>query len=348
MNDAATAVAGTYYDGRSARRHSVTIAVDAGTLHVCGDGIDRRIALADVDFGEALGKGPRCIELPSDARCEVADHAGFERLRAAACRGDRLVERLQRRWRWAAAALAIVVAGATAGYLWGLPALAKALAPHVPPAFTARLSASVLAQLDEKLLRPSQLPAARQDELRRLAESRLRRPGMPPWRIHFRHSPQLGANALALPGGDIIVLDELIERMADDARVVAVIAHEIGHLAHHHSMRQLIQGTVVSLALAAWFGDVSSLAVVLTGQILQSGYSREAEREADRYAAGLLQECCGSVTALVEALEALAALDKRAANGRGEERSLFDSHPDTAARIDAVRALERKRRAGGK
>jgi len=336
VNAAPTPVAGVYYDGRSARRHVVALAIAGNELHLRGDGIDRRIALADVDFGEALGKGPRCIELPEDARCEVADHTGFARLCTAAHRGERLVERLQRRWRWAAAALAIVVAGAAAGYLWGLPALAKALAPHVPAALTTRLSTSVLAQLDEKLLRPSRLPAARQDELRRLAERQLQRPGMPPWRIHFRHSPQLGANALALPGGDIIVLDGLIELMAEDRRVVAVVAHEIGHLAHRHAMQQLIQGTVVSLALAAWFGDVSSLAVVLSGQILQSGYSRAAEREADRYAAGLLQACCGSAAALVEALEALERLAK---SGRGEGKSLFDTHPDTAARIDAVRAL---------
>ncbi|MBI2308680.1 MAG: M48 family metallopeptidase [Rhodocyclales bacterium] len=324
-----------YYDGRSALRHPVRLHVGDDCLHLDGDSVRRSVPLGSVDFGEAMGKGPRCIELPDGARCEVADHDGMRRLLAAAGVTESLVVRLQTRWRWAAAALAIVVGSAGAAYFWGLPALARTLAPHVPAPAVKLISDGVLAQLDGQLFAASALPPARQDEIRRLATAHLREAGQPDWRIHFRSAPKIGANALALPGGDIVILDKLVTLMNDDRQLLAVVAHEVGHLAHRHSLQQLIQGATLSLVLAAWFGDVSSAAVALGGQLLQAGYSREAEREADAYATRLLLRCCGSSAGLVEALEKLA----RSEGDAGGALSLLGSHPETAARIAAIRAL---------
>jgi Zn-dependent protease with chaperone function len=322
-----------YYDGRTAQRHPVHLHVADGALCIEGGTIAQRIPLSQVDFGEPLGKGPRCIELPEGARCEVADHQGLERLQASAGVSDSTVVKLQRRWRWAVASFVIVVASAFAGYQWGLPALAKALAPHIPAKVAKTLSDGVFAQLDARLLAPSTLSPERQEEIRRLVVQSLAQPGQPAWRIHFRSSPKMGANALALPSGDIIVLDKLVMLMNEDRQLTAVVAHEIGHLAHHHSMQQLIQGTAVSLIAAVWFGDVSSAAVALSGQLLQAGYSRIAEREADAFAVRLLLQRGGSALGLIESLEKLAKSE-----GDGGP-SLFSSHPDTPARIVAIRAL---------
>lgn len=328
-------LAAAFYDGRSALRHPVRLHVSEGCLHVAGDTVRLSVPLRSVDFGEALGKGPRCIELPDGARCEVADHDGMRRLLAAAGATEGIVVRLQKRWRWAAASLAIVVGSAGAGYFWGLPALARAAAPHVPAQAVKLISDGVLAQLDGQLFAASGIPPARQDEIRRLAAARLNEAGLPAWRIHFRSAPKIGANALALPGGDIVILDKLVTLMGDDRLLLAVVAHEIGHLAHRHSMQQLIEGATLSLVLAAWFGDVSSAAAALGGQLLQAGYSRAAEREADVYAARLLGRCCASAETLVEALTKLA----RSEGDTDGPLALLGSHPDTAARIAAIRAL---------
>lgn len=321
-----------YYDGQSARRHAVTLTAVNGYLHVRGTGVDVTVPLTQVDIGEPLGRGPRILALPAGARCEVSDLSALPQLLASAGHDDGVIVRLQARWRWAIASLALVVGAAVAGYLWGLPAAARAIAPHVPATLTKQLSDSVLAQLDRQLLQPSALAAERQAQLRDKAEASLRQAGLPPWRLHFRASTQLGPNAFALPAGDIVILDKLA-RLLDEQELVAVIAHEIGHVAHHHSMQQFIQGTAVSLLMTAWFGDVSSAAVVFSGQLLQAGYSRDAEREADRFAARQLDRCCGSRDGLTGSLEKLA----RHAGGDGP--SWFGSHPDTQARIAAIRAL---------
>lgn len=323
-----------YYDGTSTRRHPVRVKVRDGHLLIDGVEVQRRIPVGEVDFGEPIEGVPRSIELPGGGRCEVPDEAALARHLAAAGIGESLVVRIQRRWRWALAAFAFVVAAAAAGYLWGLPALAERLAPHVPPVVARTLSDAALAQLDRGALAPSRLPAARQEEIRRLAAAVLGPGQAPPWRLHFRHAPTHGPNALALPGGDIIILDRLVELLGDGRQIQAVVAHEVGHLAHHHAMRRLIQDAALSVALAAWFGDVSSAAVATSGKLLQSGYSREAEIEADAYAAQRMLHCCGSVEPLVAALK---KLDKY---GAAPGDSLFNSHPDTATRIAAIRRLQ--------
>jgi len=327
-------VTAAFYDGRSSARHAVSLRVAGDTLLIEGGALCHRVPLRAVRFGEPLGRGPRCIELPEGAHCEVADHPGLERLIAAAGGSDGLVVRLQRRWRWAAASLALIVGSALAAYFWGLPAAAKALAPHVPPAAVKALSSGVFSQLDRQLFTPSRLSPERQAAIRVLAERSFASDRLPPWRIHFRRSQHLGANAVALPAGDIVILDGLATLLADDRQVVAVIAHEIGHLAHHHAMRHLIEGATVSLVMAAWIGDVSSAAVALGAQLAQSGYSREAEREADAFAVTLLTHCCDTPEPLA------AALDQLVSGGEagGGLRSLLDTHPETAERIRAIRA----------
>lgn len=328
-------LAATYYDGSSTRRHSVRLQVSDGQLLIDGPDVQRRIPVGKVDFGEPIEGASRSIVLPGGGCCEVPDEAALARHLAAAGIGESLVVRIQRRWHWALAAFVFVVSAATAGYVWGLPALAKGLAPHVPPVVARTLSEAALAQLDRGALVPSRLPAARQEEIRRQAAALFaREQPAAPWRLHFRHAPKYGPNALALPGGDIIILDRLVELLGDEQQIQAVVAHEVGHLAHYHAMRRLIQDAALSVALAAWFGDVSSAAVATSGKLLQSGYSRGAEIEADAYAAERMLHCCGSVEPLVAALK---KLDKY---GAAPGDSLFNSHPDTATRIAAVRRLQ--------
>jgi Zn-dependent protease with chaperone function len=107
-------------------------------------------------------------------------------------------------------------------------------------------------------------------------------------RLVFRASPEIGANAVALPSGTVVMTDELVRLAAHEDEVVAVLAHELGHIHGRHALRSLLQhsATVVLIAVATGdLGSVSTLSATLPTFLLEMKYSRAFEFEADDYAA---------------------------------------------------------------
>lgn len=298
----------------------------------------RTEAPAGIEVSEPLGGAPRTLGFADGARCEVPQGPELERLLAALGHRDRAVIRWQRSWRYATAALVAVAVVLAAGYRWGLPWAATQIAPHIPPALVARLSDEVVVLLDRRMLAPSGLAAARREEIERRfgrlvgADPELDKP-----RLLFRHGGAIGANAFALPDGRIVLLDGLVALTEVDDEVLAVLAHELGHVRYRHGLRQLIQSSVVAAIVAGYVGDISTLLSGLTTLLLESGYSRDFEREADDYGARLLNatgiqpEHLATMLAKLE--RAHAARPERPATGS----DWLSSHPETAARIARLR-----------
>lgn len=97
-------------------------------------------------------------------------------------------------------------------------------------------------------------------------------------------------NAFAAPGDNIIVSGKLIQQAKTADEVAGVIAHELGHSIERHPEANLIRAlgllTMVQLLTAgeaSAFGDIAFM-------LVQSGYSRGAETEADVHAARILKQ----------------------------------------------------------
>jgi Zn-dependent protease with chaperone function len=340
-------LAADYFDGRSSRRHAATLAIGDGQVLVTGDFGQYRWPLAEVDISHSGGGGPCTLRFPDDALCELADDAALAAELAAAGVAGSVVIRAERRWRWALGALAGAVVLIAVTYVHGLPWLAERLAPAIPAAVTEAISRAALQGLDSQVLTPSKLTPHRQQEIAtKVAALATSAGSLPPYRLQFRSAPQIGANAFALPGGDVIVLDELLTLAKRDEEVIAVVAHELGHLHFHHGMRQLIQSTVVSVAAAVYLGDVSTLIAGLTALVLESRYSRQFEREADAYAGRLLLGTPASVEPLIAMLRRLDDARNRTqgavTGGAGQGSELLSSHPDTTERIRALQDMARR------
>lgn len=99
-------------------------------------------------------------------------------------------------------------------------------------------------------------------------------------------------NAFALPGGKIFLLDGLLQRARNVDEVAGVMAHELGHVQHRDHLRKIIQNGGTSFLVGLLFGDVTgSSAVIFAGRSLfDASYSREAERDADRFAIDVMHE----------------------------------------------------------
>jgi len=120
-------------------------------------------------------------------------------------------------------------------------------------------------------------------------------------------------NALALPGGTIVVTDGLVKLFrADERLLAAVIAHELGHVHHRHSLRHLLEGSASALIVGALVGDVSGVSTLtVNAPILLSTlhYTRESEREADQYAFDLLRRDGRSPKDFADAMRRFEAME---------------------------------------
>lgn len=88
-------------------------------------------------------------------------------------------------------------------------------------------------------------------------------------------------NAMALPGGHVVIFSQLIEEAESPDEVAGVLAHELGHVHHLHSNQALIRHLGVGVVLQSLGGQMGALAE--TSLMLSN--SRAAEREADAFAA---------------------------------------------------------------
>ena len=343
-------VSANYFDGRSAKAHAITLSLTDGVLSMRGEDISRDDPITTLRVSEPMGAAPRLISFPDGTHCEVRDLTGMAGLLAASHYEDSWVVRLQNRWRWAAASVVVTVATISAGYYWGLPAVSEWIAYQVPDKVLAQMGSGTLNILDRAIFSPTKLPEDRQQALRGAFE-RLIVPvdTKPRYTLLFRRGGRVGANAMALPDGTIVVTDQLVALAAHDEEILAVLTHELGHLNRRHGLRMLIQGSIVAFVVSWYMGDVSSAAAGLPTLVLQARYSRNHEREADDFGATMLKansisprRLAGMLAKLEAAHRAKSAqsdTDRDGTAGTKGGSSVGDylaSHPAAQERIDAL------------
>jgi Zn-dependent protease with chaperone function len=302
-----------YYDGRSAAAHRVRASVAERRLAIEGEGVAIEADVATVRVSERLERAPRLLTFADGSYLEVTDHAALDAaLRSTGFR-DSLVVRWQNHLPMAIAALLAMLVIVWAGYFHGLPLLSSALAPMVPQTLEERVGSEAIQWLDTRLMKPSQLPAAQRERLAARFAQIVPDDGRR-YRLEFRASG-IGANALALPGGTVVVTDDLVRLTFDDDAVVGVMAHEIGHVAKRHFMRRVISSTITGAAATLIAGDASGLLSAIPATLADLAYSRDMEREADVYAIELLAQHGIPIAPLADLLESMEASHQERAEG---------------------------------
>lgn len=321
-----------YFDGITADAKPVLVTLEAQHLSFGIGGEPERFLLAAIRPQAPVGSARRVIELPDGGRLETRDHAAFDSLRLpAGNRFWRLLYFIENHLAWVLLALLLAVLAGWGMIRYGVPLAAEQVARMVPAGTESGLGEQVLKAMDHKYgyFKPTRLKPERRQALEQaLAAFCARQESCPPHRLEFRRGGDIGANAMALPGGIIVVTDELVALSRSDDQVLAVLAHELGHVQRRHSLRHALQATLSGLVLVALTGDFDALASGLPAVLLQLNYSRSMETEADAYALATLRQACIPPSAFAEILT---ALQRQAKGGRVPE--MLSSHPDTAARI---------------
>lgn len=288
-----------YFDGRSSRPREVLASLEGGRLHLKGPDVDRTIEARRVQWPERTRRGPRIAQLPDGGSLQSDDGAAWDEWVRSAGHGESVVVRLQQSWRGVLVSLLLLVVVSAAGYVWGLPWAARAVADRFPDGVEQQIGETVLAQVDE-FVKPSQLSAQEQQAIERAWQRVLRAHSaaqaargvvVRPSRLLIRASEDIGPNALALPGGTMLLTDDMARLLQHDTDVITgVLAHELGHVQHRHGVRMLVQVGVLGFVTSTLWGDYSGVLATVPLWLGQAHYSREAEREADAYSVTVLRD----------------------------------------------------------
>jgi Zn-dependent protease with chaperone function len=348
-------IAATWYDGTHARGRAVQAEADGGTLWLLDEASGRHgLALRDVQWPERTRHGQRVAQLTHGGSLVFADAAVFDAWRQRLGHRESWVVRAQQHWRATFAALAGLVLVGVVGYVWGVPWAARGVVAVTPADVEQAIGDSALAQLKDGLFKPTKVPPAVQAQWRDRLGAALQRAypeGPARWELHFAGGGALGANAVALPGGHIVITDELLELLqgADDA-VLGVLAHEHGHVRRRHGLNAVVRFGLVSAATSVALGDFSAVIAGVPALLAHMGYSRDAEREADADAAYVLQAAGRDPAAMVLLFERMAGRAKKAREaderGDGALPIAFASHPADEERIRFFRTYRDTARQG--
>jgi predicted Zn-dependent protease len=327
-----------HFDGHSSQAHPALLSVQGEQLQVQPlhpDGLAWQGPLRQVQWSERTRYGARSARLPGGGVLHACDAQAWDAFVQLHARGDSWVVRAQQSWRGVALATALLVIAVAGLYQWGLPAVARVATPMIPAVVDEAIGRNALVHLEGSMFKPSELPHETQERLRQRVVHILAQAPAPQRvaaRIEFRKS-RIGPNAVALPGGTVIVTDELVNLVQDDAVVLGVIGHELGHVMHRHGMRQLVQVSALQVVLSVAMGDYASFLTTAPLVIAAMGYSRDHERQADQEAVRFLHSAGISPLVMAGFFERMNARRKPAQGERSLGISIVSSHPDDQERI---------------
>lgn len=171
---------------------------------------------------------------------------------------------------------------------------------------------------------------------------------LPPVQAHVYEIEPV--NGLAAPDGRIFLTRGFLRKLdageVTPEELASVIAHELGHVAHGHSRRRMIDfagHNAIRIALTGVIGRIipgfgawiaNAVATAVSARL-----SRQDEFEADLFASALMVKA-GLGTGPQKSL--FRKLDKLTGGGRGSVPAWFMSHPPPDQRIAAIEAHERR------
>ncbi|MFT7776487.1 M48 family metallopeptidase [Roseateles sp.] len=337
MNTSASpTLAAQWFDGLHPVPHPATVWFDAERVCVqAGDAAPRDYAAAKLHWPDPLRQGQRQILLPDGGVLACTDAAAYDAWLQQSGRRHAFIPRWQQSGWLALLTLVLLIATLFAGWRWGVPVAADTTVKFLPDAVDDRVGAQVLKELDRHWLRPSQLSWAQRravfDRFADAVDTALDRRALPKlthFDLQFREGGRhFGPNALALPGGTIIVTDELVKLLADQPEaIVGVLGHELGHVKHRHGMRLTLRASAVGLATGVLIGDFSVALAGAPALLAQQSYSRDFERDADDYARTLLRGAGINPAVMVHFFERLEK-DHSEDASNSAFAAAFSSHP---------------------
>ena len=324
-----------YHDGRTAARHEARISVGEEAVDIVGsDGAP----LARWPLISVRRSGPRHFGLDEgDARLVVDDPDLAAFLGRRAAKAARPYRRgMPRVFQWAG----LVIAGLCGAFV-AVAELLPGMAEHVPVSWEVALGDEIRDDALSVFKRISGgdgrtcSSAEGSEALAGLATRLAAAAGAAEFPFSVTVVDLTLQNAVALPGGRIMLFRGLLNLAERPDEIAAVLAHEMAHGIRRHPLRALIrsEGIGVLSSLVLPDGIAGRVDSGVAQVLLHTSYSRQAEAEADALAFAALRRAGIRADGMASLFERL-----REKYGAGRMPTLLSTHPDIEERIAEARA----------
>jgi len=219
-------------------------------------------------------------------------------------------------------------------YIWGIPLLAKTITPHIPLKWEKGMGDSALSFLAPKENRchDKELQQAVDEIVTRLSAADL---GPYSFKVFVVKSPIF--NAIALPGGNIVVFGGLLEKTESPESLAAVLAHEMQHIKKRHVTKRIIEDSSTGLIISAVSGDVTGsmfYGMIIAHKLAMLSYSRQDEEEADAGGMKMLLAANIDPQAMISFFEIM-----KEKNSEFKIPQYLSTHPELDERISRLKTI---------
>lgn len=317
-----------FFDGKTSQAHNATLGYQAPFLYVQFDGQINQYQVTQMQYLPPMQGVAAGLLFDDGAKVEFLDTPP-DWLPTKERKIFANIAKFEQSWRWALAGVMMAAAAVFGVFRYGLPMAADYVAYQLPDDLLVQVGDEAEKALFEETAK-SKLSAQRQAEILALYQ---RLDAKPVAKIVFRSAEGYTPNAFALPNHTIILTDKLVEMTNHDHEILAVLAHEQGHLVHKHSLRKVINLLGTSALIAVVLGDASDLVATLPVLFVNLHYSHDFEMQADKHAIDELRRLGISPMYMADVINNLSKYDD------DEESGLWawlSTHPSREKRVKQV------------
>lgn len=328
---------GRYFVPDSSFSHPASLEMRDGSLVVTIRETGQTHMPEFAELGDRLGNVPRKILFDDGSVFECPDNDAVDRAFHRELSFFSRMSRWEASWKFIVFACLATVAVVFGLYRYGLPVAANLAAWATPSGVVATIDRSTLDTVDRLVFKPTSLDEDEQERYRSVFAELRSAAGLGDGdtRLLFRDGGKLGANAVALPGGTVILTDQLAQLAKHDDEIAGVLAHEIGHVTGRHSLRQVYRALGIGFMVAVILGDTSQLLDNIVSQLAlldTLSYSRKFENEADGTSVMIMNETGRNPLAFMDLIDRVF----EEAGVENEQSGWLSTHPGNRERREEV------------
>jgi Zn-dependent protease with chaperone function len=327
-----------YYDGKTSQPYDAQVSLSGNTMTISYENGQTIWAISQIDYSSFTGKGKTMIkygEFPHQYLEFPLDSSLFVALE------NYLPKRREGFWAFAnelagSGFRGVLIGSAifisiTAGfYFLLLPKIAEYVATKIPVSTEVEMGK----QFYDSFVGDMEID---KDKTKLLNDFAKKIDFQTKYPLKFTVVKSEQVNAFALPGGNIVVFDAILEKIKSPEELVALLSHEATHVKERHSLKGLARNLAGSMVVSVIIGDMTTIGNIMVSQannIYQLGFTREMEKEADLEGLEIMYHNKLDPKGMVNLMERLQAEEKKM--GVDKMPRYLNSHPMTKERIEYI------------